>query len=111
MVTLEMIADEIREFLSKIDGTPAQKREELMERLLITYHLAEEKLLPFLIISPEFAMDFVYKVNTSLGAVNEVLFKEFGIQPVYIKELKLTTIEVLEEYYADDIDILFEKFQ
>ena len=111
MINLEMIADEIREFLSKIDGTPAQKREELMESLLITYHLAEKKLLPFMIVSPELAMDFVYKVSKSLGAVNEVLFKEFGIQPVYIKELKLTTIEALEEYYAHDIDILLEKFQ
>jgi len=108
---MKQIAEEIRTHLNTLEGTPEQKREEFMESLLHTYRMAEFAQLHILMFSPEAGFQFAVKVNESLGAVNDVLFNEYDIQPVHIKELKLAVVDTLEEVTGDDIDTLLDKLQ
>lgn len=110
-MSLEMVANEIRGHLNKLTGTKEEMREEMMGSLLATYHLTEAHLAPILMISPEAGFEFAVKVQESLGAVNEVLFKEYGIEPVHIKELDLAVVSTLEAVTEMDIDTLFEKLK
>lgn len=108
-MTLEAIANEVRGRLADMQGTPEEMREELMKHLLATYHLSEASLAHILIFSPEAGFAFAHKVNESLGAINEVLFKEYGIAPVHIKELDLAIVTTIEEVTEMDIDSVFER--
>lgn len=111
MTTLNMIAEEVRERLQKMNGTKEEMRAEMMESLLATYRLSEMKLAPALMSSMETGISFALRVQESLGAVNEVLFKEYGISPVHIKELNLIVVETLEEVLGMDIDSIFEELK
>jgi len=106
-----MVAQEIRDCVAKMTGTPEEKREQLMESLLHTYHITEMSLVHELMFSPEAGFNFALRVNETLGAVNEVIYKEFGIEPVHISELELATIKTIEAVTGDDIDTVFEKLQ
>jgi hypothetical protein len=110
-MTLEAIANEIRGRLADMKGTPEEMREELLDSLLHTYRHAEMSQVHILMFSPEAGFMFAMKVNESLGAVNEVLFKEYSIQPVHIKELNLAVVDTIEEVTGDSIDTVFEKLQ
>jgi hypothetical protein len=111
MTTLNMITEEVRERLQKMNGTKEEMRAEIMESLLATYHTAETELAPVLMSSFEAGISFALRVQESLGAVNEVLFKEYGISPVHIKELYLIVVETLEEVLEMDIDSIFEELK
>lgn len=111
MATLQDISVEIRGRLEEIEGTKADKRETLMRDLIGTYQLAETSQAMTLAVSPHAGLEFAHVVNKSLGAVNEVLFNEFDIEPVHIKELNLVTVDTLEELLGDDIDSILEKIE
>jgi hypothetical protein len=106
--SLRQIAEEIRGRVSKMSGTPEQKREELLMSLLTTYHSAEMAMALEIILSPEVGFAFAYKVNESLGAVNEVVFKEFGMEPFHIKEMDLATVKTIEDVTGYDIDTVLQ---
>lgn len=110
-MSLEMISQEVRGRLQDMAGTKEEVREQIMEQLLATYHFTEMKMLPVIAFSPEAGAQFAIRVQESLGAVNEVLFKENGIEPVHIKELDLAVVDTLEEVTQMDIDTLFEKLR
>jgi hypothetical protein len=110
-MSLEMISQEVRGRLQGMTGTKEEIREQIMEQLLATYHLTEAKLAHILMFSPEAGVQFALRVQESLGAVNNVLFKENGIEPVHIKELDLAVVATLEEVTNMDIDTLFQKLK
>jgi hypothetical protein len=110
-MSLEMIANEVRGRIADMAGTKEEVREQVMEQLLATYHFTEMKMLPIIAFSPEAGAQFALRVQESLGAVNDVMFREFGLEPVHIKELDLAVVDTLEEVTEMDIDTLFEKLK
>lgn len=111
MTTLQEISQEIRVRVGELEGSTTEKRVALMHDLKGTYQLAEFTQMFALATSPQASLQFVYKVNKSLGAVNEVLFNEFEIEPIHIKELKLATVDTLEEFLEEDIDTILTKIE
>jgi hypothetical protein len=111
MADLQIVVMEARQKIEamKNEGLDnAQIREEVVEGLHYTTLRAMFQLFP-LIANPVGGTQFVLSVNKALGAVNEVLYKEYGITPIHISELRNPVVTTLEECLEKDIDTILSE--
>jgi hypothetical protein len=108
-IGIEKIMTEIRDNIegAKADGkTPAQVEAFITDSVKHTYLFTEQHQLDIIAQHPNAGFAFVHSVHESLGAVNEVVVKEYGFQPITLKDLDLISVHALEQITGQDIDEL-----
>jgi hypothetical protein len=107
-MSLQAVAVEAREKVEamKAEGFSNEKiRKTIVEGISTTTLMVVFKVLPML-ENPVAGVQYTLSVNQALGAVNEVLLKEYDIAPIHISELNNPVVKTLEEFLGKDIDTI-----
>ena len=109
MTNLQQVATEVRERIQTLEGSTEEKRDSVMKDLIGTYRITELSLFQYIAQHPDNGFNFIMKVQKSLGAVNEVMANEFGMEPVHIKDLDLAIVDTFEDITGKHIDTLIQE--
>lgn len=83
-------------------------RKEMINCLQAVHDFGEAEKYNEVSTSPVAGIKFAYTLNKVFGIYNEVLYKEFGIDPIHIKEIKSVTVDCVEVVLNMPIDEVFQ---
>lgn len=88
--------------------TLEEVRQEMIKCLQAVHDFGEAEKYDEVSTSPIAGIKFAVTLNKIFGLYNEVLFREFGIAPIHIKEIKSVTVDCIEVVLNMQIDEVFQ---
>jgi hypothetical protein len=108
---IQIVKTEIRADIERMlaEGKKSTEvREGVQEAMQNTHHHSMMQQISQL-IDPNASLEFIYRFNLSLGIVNEVLFYEYEITPLHLREFESPVVNALEKTSEQDIFELFKQ--